>query len=62
MGDGDETNQIAKNFVLCLEERLDSSLLRLLHFKPLYSSSSAKRALAISERWAFGPLFQGRAR
>lgn len=57
VGKPSETNEVAKNFVLCLEERLDSSLLRLLHFKPLYSSSSAKRALFPGFN-----LFQGRKR
>jgi len=39
-----------KNFILCLEERLDSTLLRLLHFKPLNSFSSVKRALSLAGR------------
>jgi hypothetical protein len=45
-----ESAERAKNFVLCLEERLDSTLLRLLHFKPLNSFSSVKRALSIAGR------------
>lgn len=32
-----DKKEITKNFLLSLERRLDSSLLRLLHFKPLYT-------------------------
>lgn len=45
---GTESAERAKNFVLCLEERLDSTLLRLLHFKPLNPFSSVKRALSLA--------------
>jgi len=45
-----ERAERAKNFILCLEERLDSTLLRLLHFKPLTSLSSVKRSLSIAVR------------
>ncbi len=46
-----ESAERAKNFVLCLEERLDSTLLRLLHFKPLNSFSSVKRSLSLVGGW-----------
>lgn len=45
-----ERAERAKNFLLCLEERLDSTLLRLPHFKPLTSLSSVKRSLSIAGR------------
>lgn len=57
--EGSETNEVAKNSVQSSEERSDSSLLRLLHLKPLYSSPSAKRALAPGAAHFMGP-FQGR--
>ncbi len=45
-----ERAERAKNFILCLEERLDSTLLRLLHFKPLTSLSGVKRSLSLAGR------------
>ncbi len=43
-----EKAERAKNFLLCLEKRLDSTLLRTLHFKPFTSLSSIRRSLSVA--------------
>ncbi len=47
---GTESAERAKNFIPCLEERLDSTSSRLPHFKPLNSFPSVKRALSLAGR------------
>lgn len=52
---GKQKKELARNFILALESRLDNSLLRLLQFKALYSSKQvdtlrAQKGMALSRR------------